>query len=171
MVSYEIPLLLVIAAVAMLSNSLSLSSIVAAQGSMWYIVLMPIGFVVFFVVMLAELERPPFDLREADNELIAGWITDLSPSYYAIALFLDYTRMFVGTLLIVLLFLGGWLGPSFLPAFAWIMIKVVLLCVLIVLIRVSMVRARIDKTLKIGWLYLLPLAVINLLITFILFIR
>jgi NADH-quinone oxidoreductase subunit H len=170
MVSYEIPLLLVIAAIAMLSNSFSISSIVASQSSMWYIVLMPLGFIVFFIVMLAELERPPFDLREADNELVAGWLTDMGPPYYALALFLDYTRMFVGTLLISLLFLGGWLGPSFLPASLWIMIKVVLLCVLIVVIRVAMMRMRIDRVLRVGWLYLVPLAVVNLLITFILFV-
>ncbi len=169
--SYEIPLLIVIAALALLSNGFSISGIVAAQSSMWYIALMPLGFAVFFVVMLVELERPPFDLREADNELVAGWLTDVSPQYYALALLLDYARMLVGCLLIALLFLGGWLGPSFLPPQLWIAAKVVVLCIAIVVIRVSMFRMRIDRVLRAGWLYLMPLAVLNLLITFIVFVQ
>lgn len=171
LVSYEIPLILVVAAIAMMAGSFSLTSVVAAQQPWWYGLLMPIGFVVFFIVLLAELERPPFDLREADNELIAGWLTDVSAPYYGLALLLDYTRVFVGTLLISLLFLGGWLGPSFLPQIAWLMIKVVVLSLIIILVRATMVRMRIDKVLRTGWLYLTPLAVINLLITFLVFIR
>jgi len=171
LISYEIPLFLVVAAIAMLSSSFSLATIVGMQNHFWYVLLMPLGFVIFFLVMLAEMERPPFDLREADSELIAGWLTDASPPYYALALFLDYIRMFVGALLITILFLGGWLGPSILPAFAWLMIKVVLLTVFIVVIRATMFRMRIDKVLNLGWQYLTPLAMLNLLITFIIFVR
>lgn len=171
LISYEIPLFLVVAAVAMLSGSLSLTAIVGAQSTFWYALLMPIGLVVFFVVLLAELERPPFDLRDADSELIAGWLTDASPPYYALALFLDYIRMFVGTLLIAILFFGGWLGPAIIPAFIWLMIKVVILTVFIVLIRATSVRMRIDRVLRLGWEYLTPLAMLNLLITFIIFVR
>ncbi len=171
LISYEIPLFLVVIAAAMLSNSLSFTAIVAAQSPFWYVLLMPIGFVVFFIVLMAELERPPFDLREADSELIAGWLTDASAPYYALALFLDYIRMFVGTLLITLLFFGGWLGPSIVPAFAWLMIKVVILTVFIVLIRATSVRMRLDRILRLGWQYLTPLAMLNLLITFIIFVR
>jgi NADH-quinone oxidoreductase subunit H len=169
--SYEVPLILVVAAIAMLTGSLSISAIVAAQQSHWFVLLMPLGLVAFFVVMLAELERPPFDLREADNELIAGWLTDVSAPYFGLALFLDYTRSFVGTLLISLLFFGGWLGPAILPPFAWLMIKVVVFSLLIMLVRATTVRMRIDRVLRLGWLYLMPLAVINLLITFLLFVK
>jgi NADH-quinone oxidoreductase subunit H len=137
---------------------------------MWYAVLMPIGFVIFFIVMLAELERPPFDIREADNELIAGWLTDVGAPYYGLALFLDYTRMFVGTLLISILFLGGWNGPV-LPPFVWLMVKVVILTFFIIVIRATTVRMRLDRLLHFGWIYLLPLSVINLLISFALFVR
>ncbi len=98
MLSYEIPILLVIVAVVLLANSYSLSGIVNAQSSAWYIILMPLGFITFFVALLGELDRPPFDLREADSELIAGWLTDVSAPYYGLVLFLDYLRMFVGTL-------------------------------------------------------------------------
>jgi len=170
LLSYEVPLVLVVSAVAMLSHSYSLVSIVSAQNNIWFAVLMPIGFVLFFIIMLAELERPPFDLREADNELIAGWLTDVSAPYYALALFLDYTRMFVGTLLISVLFLGGGDGPL-LPAFAWIMIKVILLSFIIMLVRASTVRVKISRLLRMGWLYFMPLSVLNMFITFILFVK
>jgi NADH-quinone oxidoreductase subunit H len=169
MLSYEIPIILVIAAVAFLANSYDFASIVGAQSGIWYIILMPVGFVVFFIALLGELDRPPFDLREADSELIAGWLTDVSAPYYGLVLFLDYTRMFVGTLLISVLFLGGWLGPSFIPALAWLMIKVVLLSLFIIVIRATTVRMKIDHLLRLGWLYLMPLSVINLLITFVIF--
>lgn len=171
LISYEIPMFLVVIAVAMLSNSLSLTSIVNAQNPFWFALLMPIGLVIFFVVLLAEVERPPFDLRDADSELIAGWLTDASAPYYALALFLDYIRMFVGVVLVTLLFFGGWIGPSILPAFVWLAIKVVILTIFIVLIRATSVRMRIDRVLRLGWEYLTPLAMLNLLITFILFVR
>ena len=119
--------------------------------------------------MLAEFERPPFDLREADSELIAGWLTDMSAPYYALALMLDYMRMFMGSLLIVILFFGGWSGP-FLPGVFWLIFKAVLVSLFIIIIRVSVVRMRIDKILRLGWMYLLPLALINLLITLIIVI-
>ena len=170
LLSYEIPLVLVIAAVSMMAHGYNLVSIVTSQSSMWYAVLMPLGFIVFFVTMLAELERPPFDLREADNELIAGWLTDVSAPYYALALFLDYTRMFVGTLLISVLFLGGWSGPV-MPPFAWIMIKVVILSFFIMLLRATTVRVKINRLLRLGWIYLMPLSVLNIFITFVLFIK
>ncbi len=170
MVSYEIPMILVLVAVVVLSHTYSLTSIVAAQSRVWYAVMMPIGFAIFFILMLAEDERPPFDLREADNEIIAGWLTDVSAPYYALALLLDYTRMFVGAVLISILFLGGWSGPM-LPPFAWLMIKVSVITFAFILIRATTVRLRIDRLLKIGWLYLLPASVINLFITFLLFAR
>ncbi|MFI5412328.1 MAG: NADH-quinone oxidoreductase subunit H [Candidatus Micrarchaeales archaeon] len=170
MLSYEIPIVLVVASVALLANSYSFSSIVNAQSGTWYIILMPLGFLTFFIAMLGELDRPPFDLREADSELIAGWLTDVSAPYYGLVLFLDYIRMFVGALLISVLFLGGWLGPSFIPAFAWLMIKVVVISLFVIIVRATTVRMRIDRLLHLGWTYLMPLSVINLLITFVIFI-
>ena len=93
LLSYELPILLVIAAIAVMSGSYNLAGIVGAQSTGYYFaLLMPIGFLVFFIAMLAEFERPPFDLKEADSELIAGWLTDYSSPYYALALFLDYCK-------------------------------------------------------------------------------
>ena len=133
--------------------------------------LMPIGLVIFFMIMLAEMERPPFDLREADSELIAGWLTDVSAPYYGLALFLDYARIFAGSLIIAVLFFGGYLGPSILPPLAWTIVKVVLIALFIIVIRITVVRMRIDRILHLGWVYLTPLAVLNLLLTFVLFIH
>ena len=131
---------------------------------------MPIGFVVFFIAMLAELERPPFDLREADSELIAGWLVDVGAPYYAVALFVDYTRMFLGSLLISLLFLGGWLGP-YLPGLVWLLIKAFAVATVIVIIRATTVRMRLDRLMRFGWFWLLPLAVLNIILTFMLFVK
>ena len=168
--SYEIPLLLAVAGVALYAGSFNITNIVNLQAHMPFIVLMPIGFFVFFVAMLAELERPPFDLREADSELIAGWLVDVGSPYYAIALFVDYTRMFLGSLLISLLFLSGWIGP-YLPQVIWLLIKAFIVAIVIVVIRATTVRMRIDRLMRFGWFWLLPLSIFNIILTFLLFVR
>ena len=168
--AYEVPLILSVAAVALYASSFNIANIVNSQARIPFIVLMPIGFVVFFIAMLAELERPPFDLREADSELIAGWLVDVGAPYYAIALFVDYTRMFLGSLLISLLFLGGWLGP-YLPGLIWLLIKAFVVAVVIVIIRATTVRMRLDRLMRFGWFWLLPLAVLNIILTFVLFVK
>jgi NADH-quinone oxidoreductase subunit H len=169
--SYEIPMVLVVVAVAALANSYGMSAIVGMQQHMWFAFLMPIGFIVFFVVLLAELGRPPFDLDKADSELIGGRLTDAPAPYYGLALLLDYTRLFVGALLVSELFLGGWNSISIIPQFLVLIVKVVLVALLVVLIRAATVRMKVDRALRLGWLYLMPLAVANLLITFVLFVR
>jgi NADH-quinone oxidoreductase subunit H len=163
LIGYELPMLLALIAVAVAANSYNLLNIVAAQSTIPFIIIMPIGFVIFFITLLAELERPPFDLREADSELIAGWLTDVSAPYYAQALFIDYTRVLLGSLLVALLFLGGWSGPI-LPGVIWLLIKVLIVAFVLILIRISTVRMRVNKVIRMGWMYLIPLAVINLLI-------
>ncbi len=166
LISYEIPLLIVMIGVALAAHGFSLDAVLAAQSSLPFVILMPLGFIVFFLVMLAEMERPPFDLREADSELIAGWLTDISAPYYALVLLLDYSRMFMGSLLIAILFFGGWSGPI-LPPIVWLVLKAVIISLAIVVIRATAMRMRIDRVLRFGWLYLMPLALLNLLITFI----
>ncbi|MDE1850806.1 MAG: NADH-quinone oxidoreductase subunit H [Candidatus Micrarchaeota archaeon] len=167
LISYEIPLFLVIASVGILANSFDFLQIVNAQSSWWFIALMPLGFVLFFIALIAELERPPFDLREADSELIAGWLTDVGAPLYAISLFIDYTRVFLGSLLVTLLFLGGWDGPV-LPPYAWLGIKVLIVAIFVVVLRATTPRMRLDRILHLGWVWLVPLAIINLLWTFVL---
>ncbi|MGC9037298.1 MAG: complex I subunit 1/NuoH family protein [Candidatus Micrarchaeia archaeon] len=166
LLSYELPMIFVIASLGILARSLNLFAIVQAQSKIWYIFFLPIGFFVFFVSMLAELERSPFDLREADSELIAGWLTDVSAPSYTLALFLDYTKTFFGSLLMAMLFFGGWLGPA-LPGLAWLLIKALIIAVFIMLVRATAMRMRIDRVLRLGWYVLLPLAVVNLIIAFI----
>jgi len=168
--AYEVPLILSVAAVALYAGSFNIVNIVNSQARIPFIVLMPIGFIVFFIAMLAELERPPFDLREADSELIAGWLVDVGAPYYAVALFVDYTRMFLGSLLISLLFLGGWLGP-YLPSLIWLLIKAFVVAVVVVIIRATTVRMRLDRLMRFGWFWLLPLAVLNIILTFMLFVK
>ncbi|MCL5008544.1 MAG: NADH-quinone oxidoreductase subunit H [Candidatus Marsarchaeota archaeon] len=168
LISYSIPLTIVVGTVALAAHGFNIAGVISAQSSIPFILLMPVGFIVFFIAMLAELERSPFDLREADSELIAGWLTDVSGPYYALALMLDYTRMFMGSLLISILFLSGWYGPVF-PPLVWLLIKAFIVSLFIILIRTAVVRMRIDKILRMGWIYLLPLSLLNLLITFMLF--
>lgn len=169
LISYELPMLIVIVAVGIAAKSFSLISIVNAQAGMPFAAVMPIGFIIFLIALLAELERPPFDIREADSELIAGWLTDVSAPYYAQALFIDYTRVLLGSLLVSILFLGGWTGPV-LPGVAWMAIKVLAVAFTLILVRVSTVRMRIDKLLRLGWTYMVPLAMLNLLIVSALYI-
>lgn len=169
LISFEIPMLVVVAAAVLLSGSYNISGIISAQARMtWFAFLMPLGLFVFFVTMLAEMERPPFDLREADSELIAGWLTDFSGPYYALALFIDYTRILLGSLLIVILFFGGWSGPV-LPPIAWLLIKAFIVALFTVVLRATTMRMRIDRVLRLGWLWLLPISLINLILTYIIF--
>lgn len=170
LLSYEIPLLLVLATVGTIANSYNIAGIIDAQVNGWFVLFMPLGFIVFFVVMLVELERLPFDMREAGSELVAGWLTDVSAPYFGLALLLDYTRMFLGSLLIAILFLGGWLGPI-LPPIVWLVLKGFFVSFFIVIIRATSVRTRIDSLLRFGWLWLLPLSLLNLIITYLIFIR
>ena len=171
LLSYELPLLMVLGAVGALSGSYNLASIITAQSTNYFAILMPIGFIVFFIAMLAEFERPPFDLREADSELIAGWLNDVSAPYYALALFLDYARMFLGSVIIAILFFGGWLGPAILPQFAWLIIKAFIIAFFVIIFRATAFRMRIDRILRFGWVWLIPLSLINLIITYMIFVK
>ncbi len=170
MASYEVPLFIIVVSVAMLAGGYGIVSIVSAQSARWFAISMPLAFVLFLVVMVAELERQPFDLREADSELIAGWLTDVNAPFYALFLLLDYMRLFVGSLIITLLFLGGWYPVIFAP-FVTLVIKVTLVSFLIMLARVTFVRMRIDQAIRLGWMYITPLALLSMLVTFIIFVR
>ena len=172
LLSYELPVLIVVATVAMLAGGYSLNGIISSQATHYYFgLLMPIGFIVFFIALLAEFERPPFDLREADSELIAGWLTDVSAPYYALALFLDYARMFLGSILVSILFLGGWLGPSFFPPLFWILLKAFFVSIFVIAVRATTFRMRMDRVLRFGWSWLIPLSLINLIITYMIFVK
>jgi NADH-quinone oxidoreductase subunit H len=117
MVSFEIPLILSLLGVVILTGTLNLSEIAASQSSFPWIVFLPVGAIVFFITMLAELERIPFDLPEAESEIVAGWLTELSGMMYGLVQLGTYLKLYAFAALFVVLFLGGWNGPSIVPPF------------------------------------------------------
>ena len=117
MVSFEIPLILSLLGVVMLTGTLNLSEIIESQSNFPWIVFLPIGAIVFFITMLAELERIPFDLPEAESEIVAGWLTELSGMMYGLVQLGSYLKLYAFAALFVVLFLGGWNGPMIVPAF------------------------------------------------------
>jgi len=117
MVSFEIPLILSLLGVVMLTGSLNLSEIAASQSSFPWILFLPVGAIVFFITMLAELERIPFDLPEAESEIVAGWLTELSGMMYGLVQLGSYLKLYAFAGLFVVLFLGGWNGPMVVPPF------------------------------------------------------
>ena len=117
MVSFEIPLILSLLGVVILTGTLNLSEIVHAQANYWFIAFLPIGAIVFFISMLAELERIPFDLPEAESEIVAGWLTEFSGMMYGLVQLGTYLKLYAFAALFVVLFLGGWQGPMVVPPF------------------------------------------------------
>jgi NADH-quinone oxidoreductase subunit H len=162
MVAYEIPMILSVLGVVVLSGSLSLVSIVQAQSSIWFIVLQPIGAIVFFIALLAELERIPFDLPEADSELVAGWQTEYSGMTFGIFTLATYIKFYALSGVFTVFFLGGWYGPSPVPPEVWFILKVFLVMLLMMLPRAVMPRVRIDTLLRSGWSKLMLLTFVNL---------
>lgn len=163
LVSYEIPLVLSIIGVVLITGSLSLTDIVEAQ-SVPFILLQPLGFFIFFISALAEINRTPFDLVEADSEIVAGYNIEYSGMKWATLFLMEYAEALAISAIITTLFLGGWRGPL-LPPFLWFLIKVIAVFFLIVWIRGTIPRLRIDQVMAFAWKFLLPLALINLLIT------
>ncbi|MBM4237832.1 MAG: NADH-quinone oxidoreductase subunit NuoH, partial [Euryarchaeota archaeon] len=162
LISYEVPLLLSMVGVVLLSGSLNIGDIVSAQQqSIWYIVPQFIGFVVFLIAIVAEVERIPFDLPEAEAELVEGWWTEYGGMRFGLAMLAEYFRGYAGAAVAVILFLGGWSGPV-LPPEIWFLIKVFIVFFIIIWIRGSLTRVRVDQILNIGWKRLLPLSMVNL---------
>ena len=164
LISCEIPLLLSMVGVVLLAGSLNIGDIVEAQASsIWFIIPQFIGFIVFMIAIVAEVERIPFDLPEAEAELVEGWWTEYGGIRFGLLMLAEYFRGYAGAAVGVLLFLGGWSGP-FLPPEAWFLIKVFIVFFVFIWIRGSLTRVRIDQILNIGWKSLLPLAMINIVI-------
>ena len=163
LVSYEIPLMLSIVGVVLIAGSLSMTKIVEAQ-SIPFILLQPLGFLVFFLAALAEINRTPFDLLEADSEIVAGYNVEYSGMKFAMFFLAEYCEALVLSAIATTLFLGGWKGPV-LPPLLWFLIKVFAVFFLIIWIRSTIPRLRIDQVMGFAWKFLMPLALINLLIT------
>lgn len=164
-VAYEIPLLLVVLAVTMMTGTLNLSAIVENQGTwpwQWHLVSMPLGFLIFIVCALAETNRAPFDLPEAESELTAGFHTEYSGMGFGLFFLAEYSAMAVVSAVCTVLFLGGWKGPI-LPGFIWFFIKMYAIIMLMMWMRWTFPRVRFDQLLNISWRWLIPLSLFNLL--------
>jgi len=138
---------------------------VNAQSNIWYIFLQPLAAIVFYIGALAELERVPFDIPEAESELVAGWQTEYTSMLFGSFQLANFTRMYVMAGLFTTFFLGGWLGPSPVPPEVWFILKVTIVSLLLMLPRSIMPRLRIDMLLRAGWVKLLALSFANLFLT------
>jgi NADH-quinone oxidoreductase subunit H len=170
MLSYEIPLILSVIGVILLSGSLNPIEIVHAQQQTsilgienWYIIPLLPAVIVFMVALFAELERLPFDLPEAEAELVEGWLTEYSGMRFGLVFVAKWVRTYAGAALITILFLGGWSGPV-LPGELWFIIKSYIVFIIIVWATWSFPRSRIDQIVKIGWNWLIPIAIISIVI-------
>jgi NADH-quinone oxidoreductase subunit H len=162
-VSYEIPLALAIIGVVLFAGTLSMNGIVQAQ-NIPYILLQPMGFLIYFLAALAEINRTPFDLLEAEGEIVAGFNIEYSGIKFALFFLAEYTEAVAISAIITTLYLSGWKGP-FLPPVLWFLIKVFAVFVLIIWVRSTLPRLRIDQVMGFAWKFLLPLALVNLLVT------
>ncbi len=164
MMSYEIPLLLVVASVFLLSGDFSFVGVVDAQHDVWFAIPLFIGFIVFLVCIAAEVEVTPFDLPEAEAELVEGWTTEYCGMRFGFFMMTSYLRGYAGGALATALFLGGWQGPALIPDEIWFLIKAYCVFVVIEWMRWSVPRVRVDQILNLGWKRLMPLAMLNLVI-------
>lgn len=163
LISYEIPLLLSIVGVLLLAGSLSVVQIIEGQSQVWYVVLQPLGFVIFLIATLAEVERTPFDIMEAESELVAGHHIEYSGMKFAMFYLAQYVGAFAMSLIATIVFLGGWHGPI-LPSWAWVFLKAFFVYMVLVWIRGTLPRFRVDQLMAFAWKFLVPLALANLLI-------
>jgi|YelNatPaOPRAMG01_1025707.scaffolds.fasta_scaffold03233_11 NADH-quinone oxidoreductase subunit H len=165
MVAYEIPLILSVLTPVVLTGSLNLLDIVEKQSSLWFILLAPISALTFYICSLAELERIPFDLPEAEPELVSGWLTEYGGMNFGLILGIAvYIKLYVLSALFTLLFLGGWLGPQPLPPEFWFIFKAFIVTTFLLIPRGVFPRLRIDLLLKQSWARYFILALINLVI-------
>jgi NADH-quinone oxidoreductase subunit H len=165
MISYEVFMGLSLMGVVILSGSFNMVEIVKAQSKIWFVIPQFVGFVIFFIAGLAETHRLPFDIPEAESELIAGYHSEYSGMKFGMFFVGEYVGITLISVLIVTLFFGGWLGWSFLPPIVWFIIKTGAFITGFVLLRASLPRPRYDQLMSYGWKLLLPLTLLNLLVT------
>jgi NADH-quinone oxidoreductase subunit H len=164
MLSYEVFMGLSLLGVVIQSGSFRLTDIVEAQRKVWFVVPQFAGFVLFLIAGVAETRRLPFDLAEAESELIAGFHSEYSGMKFGMFFVGEYMAVILISAAIALLYFGGWLGP-FLPAGLWVAIKTLAFICLFILLRAALPRPRFDQLMMWGWKYLLPLSLINILVT------
>ena len=171
MVSYEVSIGIIIINVLLCVGSLNLNDIVIAQKNVWFIVPLFPMFVIFFISALAETNRPPFDLPEAEAELVAGYQTEYSGMMYAMFWLGEYANILLMCALGSILFLGGWLSPidlypfNLIPGAIWLILKILLLFILFALVKAIVPRYRYDQLMRLGWKIFLPLSLIYVVLT------
>lgn len=163
-VAYEIPLLLSAMSVVLMSGSLSMQGIVAAQEGVWFIFYQPVAGLLYLIGATAETNRAPFDIPEAESELVAGFHTEYSGMRFGLFFLAEYTNMFIVAAVATTLFFGGWRGP-FLPGPWWFLIKVYILIFVVIWVRWTFPRLRFDQLMNFAWKYMIPIALLNLLVT------
>jgi len=163
LISYEVPMVLSIVGVVLIVGSLQMSEIVGKQ-TVPFILLQPLGFLIYFIGAMTELNRSPMDMIEADSELVAGYFTEYSGMKFAMFFLGEYINTLAMSILVTTLFLGGWKGP-FLPVWFWFVFKVLAVFMFILWTRATLMRLRIDQVMAFSWKFLLPMALINVFIT------
>ena len=168
LVSYEVPLVFALLVPVMLAGSMSMLDIVNAQSGMWFVVLSPLAFIIFYISSQAETGRAPFDLIEAESELVAGFNIEYSGMKFGMFFAAEFLHVFTNGILMVLLFFGGWMGPLYyespLIAFAWLGAKGGLIYLTTLWLRNTVPRLRIDQIMAFNWKCLVPLSIANIVL-------
>jgi NADH-quinone oxidoreductase subunit H len=165
MISYEVFMGLALMGVVLHAGSFSLNTIILAQQDLWFIVPQFLGFVIFFIAGIAETHRLPFDLPEAESEIIAGFHSEYSGMKFGLFFVGEYLGVMLISAMVTCLYFGGWLGPDFLPPVVWFLIKMFAFIAVFILLRASLPRPRYDQLMEYGWKVLFPLTLVNLLVT------
>ncbi|MCU0573361.1 MAG: NADH-quinone oxidoreductase subunit NuoH [Syntrophobacteraceae bacterium] len=168
-VAYEIPLLLAVMSVVLMVNSLQFSQIVEAQSRVWFIFLQPVAGIIFLICATAETNRAPFDIPEAESELVAGFHTEYSGMRFGLFFLAEYTNMFIVCAVATSLFFGGWNGPfGFslgIPGIIWFLLKTYVLIFVIMWVRWTFPRLRFDQLMNFSWKVMIPISLVNLMAT------
>jgi NADH-quinone oxidoreductase subunit H len=163
LISYEVPMVLAIVGVVLIVGSLQMSELVGKQ-TIPFILLQPLGFLIYFIGAITELNRSPMDMIEADSEIVAGYFTEYSGMKFAMFYLAEYINTLAIAIIATTLFLSGWKGPFF-PVWLWFVVKVLAVFMFILWTRATLIRLRIDQVMAFSWKFLLPLALINVFIT------
>lgn len=164
-ISYEISMAFAVISIIMITGSFSIVDMVNGQAGVWNIFKQPIAFLVFLISGIAELNRTPFDMPEAESELCCGYNVEYSSMKFALFFLAEYIHMIVFASLVATLFLGGWHGPAFVPGVVWFFLKMFAIIFLCIWVRATFPRLRYDKVMKLEWKFLLPVALLNVLAT------
>ncbi|SHF32227.1 NADH-quinone oxidoreductase subunit NuoH [Desulforamulus putei] len=168
MVSYEMPLILSIVGVIILTGTLNMSEIIRAQENVWFIFLQPLGFLIYLIAGVAETNRAPFDLVEGESEIICGPFTEYSGMGFAMFFLAEYANVVLVSVMATTLFLGGWHAPfglTFIPSWIWFLLKVYVMIFLFMWFRWTYPRVRVDQLMEFGWKVLVPLSIANIFVT------